>query len=106
MYAYLARGYGWTIEHISEMDEFDLQHALSDLLVIQKQELALEVRSAALAAKAGFGSKEADREINKIVKMAQQEKKDLDAQEAQIGVANTVGTKLDLKKLAGAKLNE
>lgn len=86
----------------------ELQHAVSNLVVVQKEEFVRNLKAMALASKAGFGSKEADREINKIARSAETEKKELIRDEMQKGpvpVADTAGLKVDLKKLSEVKLS-
>ena len=65
----------------------------------------------ALASKSGFGSKEADREINKIAREADREREEGDrveqlvSGETKVHVPNTIGEKFDLKKLGMVKLD-
>lgn len=90
------------------MDELDLQKAIGNLVILQKEEFVKNLKAMAIASKAGFGSKEADREITKIARETEREKKDNERQEQIAGpvkVADTVGTKFDLKKLGEAKLS-
>lgn len=97
------------MEDIKEMDELDLQAAMSDLVLLQREEFARNLKAMALASKAGFGSKEADREITKIARETNRDAEDEHRKEKMkvdgIQGANTLNLPLDLKKLGEVKLN-
>ena len=68
IYAYLARKFGWTFEHMREMDEIDLIKALERAIEQERREFAQSANSTALATAFVKGSKEAKAQLDKINK--------------------------------------
>lgn len=66
IYCLLCEGYGWELHHVKELSEIELLQSLSNLRFIKKQKRAEIVSLNSLSVAAGFGSKEANKEIKKI----------------------------------------
>jgi len=90
------------------MDELDMQAAITDLVLLQKEEFARNLKAMALASKAGFGSKEADREITKIAREANRELEEENKKERMkiegVRGADTLNLPLDLKKVGEVRI--
>jgi hypothetical protein len=66
IYAFLSKEFGWTFEHIKEMDELELVKAIEKAIKLKKLSQANLINSNALVAAFGAGSKQAKRAIDNM----------------------------------------
>lgn len=75
VYAFLSKEFGWTFEHIKEMDELELLKAIKQAIKIKKTNQINQINNNALVAAFGAGSKKAKKAIDDINNEAKQEQR-------------------------------
>ena len=75
VYAFLSKEFGWTFEHIKEMDELELLKAIKEAIKIKKTNQINQINNNALVAAFGAGSKKAKKAIDDINNEVKQEQR-------------------------------
>ena len=66
VYSYLSRCYGWTFDHIRDMDELELLKAIENAVLITKRENVVSINNQSLAGAYVSGNKKAKNQIDQI----------------------------------------